>query len=78
MHDRIKQVMANTFGVAFEKIHANASINDFEEWDSLRHLELMPALELEFEVRMSTDTIVQLTSLESIQDFLRKQGREDS
>lgn len=70
--------MASTFGVSVEQIPSDASINHFEEWDSLRHLELMLALEMEFGVRISIDAMVELLSLESIKDFLRKQEAEDS
>jgi len=73
MHERIKQVMAKTFGVGLDKIHADASINLLEEWDSLRHLELMLALEFEFTIRISTDDMVQLTSLQTIEDYLLRE-----
>jgi acyl carrier protein len=76
MRDRIKLVMANTFGVSVEDIPPNANIDHFEEWDSLRHLELMLALETEFDLQISIDVMVELLSLEAIEDFLRREAVE--
>ena len=41
MSERVKQVMADTFGVSAEQIPNDATADEFSEWDSLRHLELM-------------------------------------
>jgi acyl carrier protein len=76
MRDRIKLVMANTFGLSVEDIPPDANIDHFEEWDSLRHLELMLALETEFGLHISIDVMVELLSLEAIEDFLRREAVE--
>ncbi|MGH9426541.1 MAG: acyl carrier protein [Terriglobia bacterium] len=76
MRDRIKLVMASTFGVSVVEIPADAHITDFEEWDSLRHLELMLALETEFGVDISIDVMVELLSLEAIEEFLHEEKAE--
>ena len=78
MRERIKQVMANTFGTSVKEIPADAGIDNFNGWDSLRHLELMLALEMEFEVVISTEAIVELLSLKAIEEFLRKQRAQNS
>lgn len=75
MREHIKQVMASTFGVPVGVIPDDARINELPEWDSLRHLELMLALETAFAVRISTDRMLELLSLEAIEDYLK--GAED-
>ena len=73
MRESIKRVMASTLGVPAEEIPDDATINEFSQWDSLGHLELMLALEMEFSVYVSTNMMVELVSLEAIEDYLRKQ-----
>lgn len=62
--------MAKVFGVTEVEIPDDATINQYSEWDSLRHLELMLALETEFRLRIPTDAMLQLLSLEAIETYL--------
>jgi acyl carrier protein len=66
--------MASTFGVSVEEIPDEARSGAFANWDSLSHLELMLALEGEFGVRISTQEMLDLQSLEAIEAFLQKNG----
>ena len=50
INERIKQVMSVVFDVPVESISDNASADNIESWDSLRHLNLIIALEEEFAV----------------------------
>lgn len=70
MRKRVKQVMAEVFGCAAEEIPDDASPETFEGWDSLRQVELMLALELEFDVRIPAEAMLELVTLEQIDDFL--------
>ena len=70
MRERIKQVMAGSFQVPLEEIPGDASINEFPKWDSLAHMELMLALELELGVRISASAMLDLLSLDAIEDYL--------
>ena len=72
--DPIKKVMGEIFGLASEKIPDGATMEELESWDSLNHMELMLAVEIEFGVRISTTMMLELVSLDAIQDFLKSQG----
>ena len=74
MRERIKQVMARTFQVPAAEIPDDASIDLFPKWDSLAHLELMLALEMEFSVSISTDAMLDLLQLEAVENYLRQKG----
>ena len=72
--DPIKKVMGEIFGMAPAEIPDDATMEELEGWDSLNHMELMLAIEIEFGVRISTITMLDLVSLEAIGDFLKSQG----
>lgn len=70
MHERLRRVFAEVFELDPSSIPDDASNENLPEWDSLRQLELMLALELEYGVRMPTEAMIDLQSAQSIEDFL--------
>lgn len=71
MRERIKEVMAGAFDLPAEQIPDDADTENLEEWDSLGHMNLMLALEAEFRVSLSTETMLELLSLGEIETYLR-------
>jgi acyl carrier protein len=71
---RLKQTMATVFGVRPEAITDKASIETIDSWDSLRHLNLVLALEEEFNVRLPEEEMVELLDFVKIRAALGKQG----
>tara|TARA_A100001011_G_C14152879_1_gene774784 strand:+ start:774 stop:1013 length:240 start_codon:yes stop_codon:yes gene_type:complete len=59
---KIKNIMANVFKVKIDKINNDTSPNSIEEWDSLKHLNLIVALEEEFEIKLDQDEIASMIS----------------
>jgi acyl carrier protein len=72
MRERLKEVMADLFGCTPDEIPDDADPDTLAGWDSLRHLELMLALDTEFDVRIPTETMLELNSLEKIAEYLRE------
>jgi len=48
--NRIKNVMAAVFELSIDKINDDASPDTIESWDSLKHMNLIIALEEEFNI----------------------------
>ncbi|MDH3339490.1 MAG: acyl carrier protein [Gammaproteobacteria bacterium] len=67
MQDRIKTVMAQIFNVDIGAITDESSPENIERWDSLRHMQLVLALEDEFGVTFSDGDIPELLSLRAIE-----------
>jgi acyl carrier protein len=63
--------MGAVFGIDPSVINADASSATIAEWDSVRHLQLMLALEEEFSVQFEADELVGLRSLALIDERLR-------
>lgn len=65
--ERIKKVMAAIFGVDILLIDNDITQGSLEQWDSLRHMNLILALEEEFNVRFRDNQMDQLISLRLIE-----------
>jgi acyl carrier protein len=70
MLERIRQLVADVFGLALENISPASSPDSIETWDSLHHLDLVLALEQEFGTQFTPEEIEQLLSVELIAALL--------
>ena len=64
---KIKQIMSAVFELPVESIIDDASIDNIENWDSLRHLNLILALEEEFGVSIPDDEVGNLVNYKLIE-----------
>ena len=64
---RIKQVMSAVFEIPVESITGDASSDNIENWDSLRHLNLILALEEEFSVSIPDEEVGNLVNYKLIE-----------
>jgi acyl carrier protein len=71
---KLKSVMAKVFGVPVEAITGDASPDSIEKWDSLRHMNLVLALEEEFGVELTDDQVVEILSYPLIKIILGEHG----
>jgi acyl carrier protein len=71
MEQRIKSVMASVFTCDVSEIGENASPDTIEQWDSLKHMNLIVSLEEEFGVTFSEDEIVEMLNYKLIRETLK-------
>ena len=64
---KIKQVMSAVFEIPLESIADDASSDNIENWDSLRHLNLILALEEEFGVSIPDEEVGNLVNYKLIE-----------
>ena len=69
---RLKQVLANVFDEESESINDESSMDTIENWDSLKHLNLILALEEEFEVSFDEEETVIIVSYPLIKTILKE------
>ncbi len=74
MRDDIIAVFAQIFGRAPEQFGDDTAPATVEGWDSVRHVELVVALEERFGCMFDPDEVPELTSLARIEDILRRHG----
>ena len=66
LQQRARKVVSNIMTVPLESLTLESSASSVESWDSLRHMNLILALEQEFGVRFDDDQVVKMLSVEHI------------
>ncbi|OGS35842.1 MAG: hypothetical protein A2293_07240 [Elusimicrobia bacterium RIFOXYB2_FULL_49_7] len=74
MQDKLFGVFSRIMGIAPEKVTLQTSTDNLEGWDSLKHLNLVMALEEAFSVRFSEEDIVQMLSIGQIMKKLAEKN----
>ncbi len=72
MNERIRQVIADSLGLDPSVVTDSASQETVEAWDSLGHINVVLALELEFRTQFSVHEIPLLVSVTAIRDALAR------
>ena len=64
--NKIKKIISIVFEIELNKINDNSSPDNIENWDSLRHMMLIDALEDEFDIQFSDDEMTELLNYKLI------------
>ena len=73
---KLREVLANVFAVGVEMINDEASPDTIDVWDSLRHMNLVLALEENFGVELTDDQVVEILSYKLIKIVMSEHGLE--
>lgn len=72
MEDKLKQIMADIFRCKPTDIGLEFSMKSTDQWDSLKHMDLIVSLESNFSIEPFTiDEIVEMTDYGKIFDILQ-------
>ena len=71
MEDRVKKVMSDVFNIDVSLINNESSPDNIENWDSLKHMNLIIALEEEFEIEFDDGEIVDSMNFALILNILK-------
>ena len=66
LQQRVIKIVSNIMTVPLASVTLESSADSVESWDSLRHMNLILALEQEFSVRFADDQVVKMLSVEQI------------
>ncbi len=66
MKNKIKRIMAIVFGINADMVCNNTSPESVESWDSLRHMNLVIAIEEEFDLEFDENEIAELLTYDQI------------
>ena len=76
MDERIKKMMAMVLGIDIASIKDDASAENIEGWDSLKHVSLMIALEEEFSVRFDSEEMIGMMNFAAIKEVITNKCKE--
>ena len=74
MENKIREIMCQVFNVPEVSIDSLSSPDTIESWDSLRHMNLVTALEEEFNVRLTYEQISEMLNFSLILEVLKENG----
>jgi acyl carrier protein len=74
MNDRVRHILGVVLEMPEQQIDEQLSAEGAGNWDSIRHLNLVMALEETFGVSFSSDELGRLTSYRAIVDALAARG----
>lgn len=69
---QVRQTAADVFAVPPASVDESSSPDTIQAWDSLKHLELVLALEQQFGITFDPEEIAEMLSLEIVIDFVRE------
>jgi acyl carrier protein len=76
INNRIERVMSAVFEIPNDEIDDDFSPDNYASWDSLKHMNLVVALEEEFDIEFVDDEIVEMMNLSQIKKFVMEKLRE--
>ena len=74
MTESLAEVIGSVLGVSPESLSDDSSIENLREWDSLRQLSILLALESAYGITISTDEAIDMNSISAIKAVLAKHG----
>lgn len=66
MKDRVFTVISQVLRVPLDQVHEDSSPETIESWDSLKHMNLILALEEEFGIHFSDEKIMEMLNARTI------------
>jgi len=73
-YNKLRQLIANVFEVNIEEVNENSSKDSLDNWDSIHQMNLVFALEEEFEIQLSDEDAIQLLNFQLIKIILEDKG----
>ena len=67
---QVQATLVKALRVSPEDVGPETEFGDFPQWDSMGHMEVMVALEKEFGVEVTADTITELVSVPAICTYI--------
>ena len=74
--EKIYQIMSNVFEIPESEISDDSSFDSIESWDSIRHLNLILALEEEFSITIPDEEVGNLINYKLIELTVNEQVRQ--
>lgn len=69
---KIQQIMADVFNISVDEITEESSQDTIEAWDSLKHLDLVVALEEEFDISIPVEEIGAMVSFKLVSFIVKE------
>tara|TARA_Y100000031_G_scaffold12789_1_gene13623 strand:- start:518 stop:742 length:225 start_codon:yes stop_codon:yes gene_type:complete len=72
VRERVYKIISQVFNVPIENINDESSSDDIETWDSLKHMNMVLALEEEFNVQFGEEQVLEMLNVGLIIEILKE------
>ena len=72
MESRVKKVIAEILDIEISSINDNTSPETIESWDSLKQMNIIVALEEEFDIEFSDEDIIEMLNFRLICEAIKE------
>jgi len=73
LEPRIKEVMSSVFDIDVDAINEDSSQDSIEQWDSMKHLDLIVAIEEEFGITIPLEEVGNMINFKYIKLIIEEQ-----
>jgi len=70
MKERILKLISQIMEVDVDSLDENSSSDNIDNWDSLRHMNLIVAIEEEFDIELTDEQIVEIKGYKDLFEIL--------
>jgi acyl carrier protein len=74
--EKLKRCFVEAFNISEDTDFESLNYRGIEQWDSLGHMQLVVAIETNFEIMLETDDVIDMSSFNKAKDILGKYGIE--
>ena len=75
LKNKIKILLSSILAIDVNELQDDTTMNDIESWDSLKHLQIIIQLEIEFDLHINDQEAVTLVDLEKIFLLIQKNSK---
>ena len=72
----VRAIVAGILGIPESQLDVNAEMNEIDEWDSMRNIQILQALEENYDILFPEDDIFDLTSVTALAEEIEKLKEE--
>jgi len=74
VNEKLRKIIADALELSADEINESTAMESVDTWDSLRHMEMVVALEQEYALEFGADEMMEMTSFNEIKRVLGSKG----
>jgi acyl carrier protein len=71
----IKEIFSEVIGIPVDSITDSLAYNSCEQWDSLKHLQMVAMFEERFDIEIEMDDIIAMETFGKVKEILNKYSK---
>lgn len=72
MNEKLREVFAQSLGIALQQVTDELTYATIPEWDSVAHMALVSAIEEAFDVMLSAEEVIDISSFSKAQEIVER------